>query len=219
VILLDEDIGARPVNSTHAVDIFAFVEAQEVPSLYFETPYYLAPAPGGEKVYAVLRETLQRTQKIGIAHVVIQSKQHLAALTPRGPALVLNTLRWAGDGRPLGGLDFPPEGIVTVDLTDEELEDAAELVESMTTSWDISRYGDALHADLMGALQPAGGACGSTGMLLHAVDSDDEDDIELNDDDLIELLRPGVHRWQVGTRRAARTAHRGAPRHRPRRCV
>jgi len=219
VILLDEDIGARPVNSTHAVDIFAFVEAKEVPFLYFETPYYLAPAPGGEKVYAVLRETLQRTQKIGIAHVVIQSKQHLAALTPRGPALVLNTLRWAGDGRPLGGLDFPPEGIVTVDLTDEELEDAAELVESMTTSWDIRRYGDALHADLMGALQPAGGACGSTGMLLHAVDSDDEDDIELNDDDLIELLRPGVHRWQGGTRRASRTAHRGAPRHRLRRCV
>lgn len=205
--LLDEDIGIGHVKSTHAVDIFAFVEAKEVPFLYFETPYYLAPAPGGEKVYAVLRETLHRTKKIGIAHVVIQSKQHLAVLTPRGPALVLNTLRWAGDVRALGGLDFPPEDIETVDVTEEELENAAELVESMTTTWDISRYTDAVDADVLRAMQSSGTSQGSTGMLLAAVENDDDDDdLELTDDDLIGILRPSMHTPLGGARRG-RSAH------------
>jgi len=79
---------------TQAVDILAFVEAQEIPAHYFETPYYLAPAPGGEQDYALLRETLRRTRKVGIAYVVIQARQHLAALVPQGQSLVLNTLRW-----------------------------------------------------------------------------------------------------------------------------
>lgn len=79
---------------THAVDILAFVGEQEIPSHYFDTPYYLAPAPGGEKDYALLRETLRRTRKIGIAYIVIQARQHLAALVPHGQSLVLNTLRW-----------------------------------------------------------------------------------------------------------------------------
>jgi hypothetical protein len=84
---------------TQAVDILAFVEAQEIPSHYFETPYYLAPAPGGEQEYALLRETLRRTGKVGIAYVVIQARQHLAALIPHGQSLVLNTLRWNSEAR------------------------------------------------------------------------------------------------------------------------
>lgn len=84
-----------PARPTHAVDILAFVEAQEIPSDYYETPYTLAPAPGGEKVYALLRETLRHSGKIGIAYVVIQSRQHLAAVIPQGQSLVLNTLRWS----------------------------------------------------------------------------------------------------------------------------
>lgn len=82
---------------THAVDILAFVGAQEIPSDYFETPYYLQPAPGGEKAYALLRETLRESRKIGIAYVVIRARQHLAALVPEGQSLVLNTLRWASE--------------------------------------------------------------------------------------------------------------------------
>jgi hypothetical protein len=84
-------------ESTHAVDIFAFVEAQQIPCLNLENSYYLVPAPGGEKVYALLRETLNRTRKIGIAYVVIQARQQMAALVPRGRCLMLSPLRWAGE--------------------------------------------------------------------------------------------------------------------------
>lgn len=93
---------AMPVaaQATQAVDILAFVEAREISPHYFETPYYLAPAPGMERDYALLRDTLRLTSKVGIAYVVIQAKQHLAALIPHGQSLVLNTLRWSAlDGR------------------------------------------------------------------------------------------------------------------------
>lgn len=93
--LPDKELLHTPARSTHAVDILAFVEAQEIPADYFDTPYHLAPAPGGEKVYALLRETLRHSGKIGIAYVVIQSRQHLAAVIPQGQTLVLNTLRWS----------------------------------------------------------------------------------------------------------------------------
>lgn len=93
----ENEVTSTDAGSTHAVDILAFVGAQEIPAFYFETPYYLAPAPGGERLYAFLRETLRSTRKIGIACVMIQARQHLAVLVPEGQSLVLNTLRWRHD--------------------------------------------------------------------------------------------------------------------------
>jgi DNA end-binding protein Ku len=107
VIWSDEEVGTG--KSTHAVDILAFVEAQEIPAHYFETPYQLVPAPGGERLYTLLRETLQHTHKIGIAYVVIQAHQHLAALVPQGQALVLNTLRCANQADALSVLRAPKQ--------------------------------------------------------------------------------------------------------------
>ena len=112
VNLPDKEPHHSPAASTHAVDILAFVEAQEIPPDYFETPYHLAPAPGGEKLYALLRETLRHSGKIGIAYVVIQSRQHLAAVIPQGQSLVLNTLRWSherAEARDFDNVDTPDE--------------------------------------------------------------------------------------------------------------
>jgi len=109
--LPDKDLQQPHARPTHAVDILAFVEAQEIPPVYFETPYYLAPAPGGEKVYALLRETLRHSGKIGIAYVVIQARQHLAAVVPEGQSLVLNTLRWSNEHGPFGDADMAEEDI------------------------------------------------------------------------------------------------------------
>lgn len=86
---------------THAFDILAFVEAQEIPPDYFDTDsYQLTPAPGGEQDYEQLREELRRAKKVGIACVEIHARQHLAVLSPQGKSLVLNTLRWASEGWP-----------------------------------------------------------------------------------------------------------------------
>lgn len=93
--LLQADAGLE--RATHAVDIVAFVEANELAHHHVETPYRLVPAPGGEHLYSLLRDTLARTGRIAIAYVEIQAHQHLAALVPQGAVLMLNTLRWISE--------------------------------------------------------------------------------------------------------------------------
>ncbi len=149
VVLSDEEIKAANVKSTQSVDILAFVDAADIPFTYLETPYYLAPSPRGEKVYALLRETLKRTKKVGIATVVIQTKQHLAALIPSGPALILNTLRWAAEVRPFDDLSLPQENLKAAGVTAKELAMAEQLVADMTQKWDPSRYKDTFRNDIM----------------------------------------------------------------------
>jgi len=112
VNLPDKELHQAHPGATHAVDILAFVEAQEIPPDYFETPYHLAPAPGGERIYALLRETLRHSGKIGIAYVVIRSRQHLAAVVPQGQSLVLNTLRWSHERGAGGECDMPEEEVL-----------------------------------------------------------------------------------------------------------
>ena len=149
VVLSDEEIKAANVKSAQSVDILAFVDAADIPFSYLETPYYLAPSQRGEKVYALLRETLKRTKKVGIATVVIQTKQHLAALIPSGPALILNTLRWAAEVRPFDDLSLPQENLKAAGVTAKELAMAEQLVADMTEKWDPARYKDTFRDDIM----------------------------------------------------------------------
>lgn len=84
-------------DAMHSMDILGFVDAQRIPAVYFSTPYRLSPAPGGEQLYALLCEELQRRGKIGIAHVELHARQQLAALVPQGGSLMLTVLHWAND--------------------------------------------------------------------------------------------------------------------------
>ncbi|WP_161603770.1 Ku protein [Noviherbaspirillum massiliense] len=140
MILSEENRNPADAGLTHAVDIFAFVDAREVPFLAFETPYYLSPAPGGEKLYALLRETLSRTRKIGLAYVEIQARQRLAAVAPCGPALVLTTLASGYKAGLAGRLERISDELQAADVTEDELSQAAQLVERMTKKWDASEF-------------------------------------------------------------------------------
>ena len=103
VVLSDEDFRRANVKATQTIDIRAFVAAEDVPVEYYDTPYYLAPGPRGEKVYALLRETLRASGRIAIAEVVIRTTPHLAAVFVNGKALMLDTLRYRDEqGRELG---------------------------------------------------------------------------------------------------------------------
>lgn len=149
VILSDEEIKAANVKSTHTIDIVGFTEAEDVNFLFFETPYYLAPTKGGEKVYALLREALLRSKKIGIALVVLHNKQHLAALIATPRAIVLNTLRWATEVRGIEELDLPEEGLKSVAIKPKELQMATQLIDSMTEDWAPQQYKDSFRDDIM----------------------------------------------------------------------
>ncbi|MES2972253.1 MAG: Ku protein [Pseudomonadota bacterium] len=149
VVLTDEQIAAAYPRSTQTIEIEAFIRNDELPFLYLERPYYVAPINKGAKVYALLRETLLKTKQIGIARVVIQTKQHLAALVPAGPVLVLNLLRWGADIKSLEGLSLPPEGIKASKLSDKEMKMAEQLVDDMSTTWNPDDFRDVFKEEVM----------------------------------------------------------------------
>ena len=149
VVLSDDEIKATNVKSTHTIDIVAFTDAADVNFLFFETPYYLAPAKGGEKVYALLREALLQSKRIGVALVVLHNKQHLAALIATPRAIVLNTLRWATEVRGIDELDLPEDGLKAAEVKPKEVTMATQLIESMTEEWDPVQYRDTFRDDIM----------------------------------------------------------------------
>ncbi len=149
VVLSDDEIRSANVKSTQTVDIATFVDAGEIDVTYFDTPYFLAPLPRGEKVYALLREALKREQKVGIAYVVIQTKQHLAALIPGDRVLMLNTLRWATEVRSTKELDLPDGGLKASGIRETELKMATELIKKMSGDWVPSQYRDSFRDDIL----------------------------------------------------------------------
>ncbi len=141
VVLSDEQIKAAYPKSTQTIEIESFVKAAEIDFVLLEKPYYLEPSgKGGDKVYALLRESMREAGVIGIARVVIQTKEHLAALIPSGPALILNTLRWASEIRPVSELKLPPDGKSAATLKPGELKMAARLISDMTSKWKPADY-------------------------------------------------------------------------------
>ncbi|MCF7202536.1 Ku protein [Pseudomonas oligotrophica] len=148
VVISDEEIKAAHPKATQTVDIVAFVDARDISFLYIDTPYYLTPDRRGEKVYALLRETLIQTGKVGIANVVLRNKQHLAVVMPLGKALVMNTLRWAEEVRGVEYLELKDEALEP-DLAERELDMAKRLVEDMTEKWKPEQYKDTFQDQIM----------------------------------------------------------------------
>ena len=142
VVLSDEDLKRANVEATGTIDIQAFVDAADVPLTYYEQPYYLAPSKGGAKVYALLRETLRKAGKIGIATVVIRTKQHLCALVCIDDKIVLNTLRYEAEIRDAEELKLPPATAKAAGISDKELQMALSLVEGMSEEWKPEQYRD-----------------------------------------------------------------------------
>jgi len=145
VVLSDEDLQRASPEKTQTIDILDFVDAEEIGPTFFDKPYYLAPDKKGAKSYALLRETLRRTSKVGIAKVVIRTKQYLAAVLVEEQAIVLNILRFAHELRDPKELDLPSgkEGV-----SERELDMAERLVEGMVSDWDPEKYRDDYYKDL-----------------------------------------------------------------------
>ncbi len=140
VVLTPEEIAAAYPKITQTIEIETFLDADEIPFVYLERPYYTAPLKRGEKVYALLREALRQSNKVGVAKVVIQSKQHLAVLIPCGRALVLNLLRWGGEIRSFEQLNLPPLDAKAAGIKPAEMDMALQLIEDMTQAWDADSF-------------------------------------------------------------------------------
>jgi DNA end-binding protein Ku len=138
VILSDEDFEAIPVESSRAIDIQQFVELEEIDPMQYKKSYYLVPEETGAKAYALLREALNRSGKVGIAKVSFRDKEHLAALRFRDEAFVLETMYWPDEIREadFGGVD------VSAKARPNELEMAQTLIDNLTADWDPTEFKD-----------------------------------------------------------------------------
>jgi DNA end-binding protein Ku len=205
VVLVDEDFKRANVEATQTVDIVAFVDAEEVAPIYFETPYYLAPDKRGEKGYALLRETLKTTNKIGIASVVIRTRQYLAALIPSGDVIVLNTLRYQNELKSAKDLEVPSSNSKASGVSPREIEMAKKLVEEMTDQWKPERYRDTYHDDLMKLINKRIKA-GKTEVITEAGDGDEEKPARGEVIDLMALLKRSVQAKGQSSSRSKRSS-------------
>src|SRR5947209_13826077 len=136
IVMTKEDFQAAAVEKTRTVDIIDFVKADEIDDRYFETPYYLVPAKGGERAYALLREAIRKSERVGIAKFILRDSQHLAAVEVIERALVLSIMRFADELVDVSQFDLP----AAKDVRAPELEMAKALVNSLAAEWDPSKY-------------------------------------------------------------------------------
>jgi DNA end-binding protein Ku len=149
VALTDEDFERANIEATQTIDITEFVPAGQISPIYYDKPYYLTPQKNGRRAYALLREVMTRTGKVGIAKVVIRTRQHLAAVIVEGPVLVCNLLRFAHELRDPKQLDIPELDTKRMAISEREIKMAAQLVEAMTGEWNPQNYRDEYREDLL----------------------------------------------------------------------
>ncbi len=149
VVLKDEDFQRVDLEATQTVDIQDFVDQEEIDPIFFYKPYYLEPQKGGDKAYVLLRETLQKTGKVGIAKVVIKTRQYLAGVKAKDSVLVLELMHFAEELADADKLHIPKK----LEAGKRELDMAKALVDSMSSKWDPKKYRDDYREALMEVIE------------------------------------------------------------------
>lgn len=138
VVLKDEDFKRADVEATQTVEIVAFVNQKEVNPVFFHKPYFMEPQKGGDRAYVLLRDALMESGKIGIAKVVIKTRQHLAAVKPQEHGLMLEMMHFASELRDLEEFKQPKEARIGK----KEMDMAKALIESLSEKWNPDAYKD-----------------------------------------------------------------------------
>jgi len=144
IVLTDEDFEKASPEKSKTIDIQEFVDISTIDSVYFDTPYYVQPAKGGEKAYVLLRDALKKSKKAGIATFVLRSKENLALLRFNGNILIIQKMRYADEIRDTKLIDVPK-------LTSKpaELKMAVSLINQLSDKFDITKYKDSYTNELM----------------------------------------------------------------------
>ncbi len=150
VVLNEKDFQRVDLEATQTVDIQDFVDVEDIDPMYFYKPYYLEPQKGGDKAYVLLRETLEKTGKVGIAKVIIKTRQYLAGVKPHKHALVLELMHFAEELADGEKLNVPKK---TSEPGKREMDMAKALVESMSSEWDPKKYKDDYRDALMEVIE------------------------------------------------------------------
>ncbi|KRA35575.1 DNA-binding protein [Rhodanobacter sp. Root627] len=153
VVLEPDDIKSASSEGREAVEVKTFVDAGSIGPEYFEKPYILVPGKKAEKGYVLLRETLKRTGKIGIARVVIRTREYLSAVMPRDNGLLLMLLRYPQELVDASDYKIPEGDVSDYRITSKEMEMAEQLIDSMSDEWTPGDYRDEFRERLRAVIE------------------------------------------------------------------
>jgi DNA end-binding protein Ku len=140
VIVDDKDFDSAAPEMSRVLELTDFVPAESIDPRYFDSPYFLVPQKGGEKAYALLRDALAETSKVGIGTFALRQKQHLAAVKPLGEALVLELMRFENELVDPDSMNFPSTASAKVRPQEQAM--AVQLIENLADAFDPSKYKD-----------------------------------------------------------------------------
>jgi len=201
IVLKDEDFQRVDLEATQTVDIQDFVDLNEIDPVFFYKPYYLEPQKGGDKAYALLRDSLQESKKVGIAKVVIKTRQYLAGVKPEDGALVLELMHVAEELADTSKLHLPKK----LEIGKREMNMATQLIDSMSSKWSPEKYRDEYREALMEVIEEKVEAGGK-----EIEEKPKKAPRPTNVIDLVEVLQKSLE--QSGPGKKTSTAKR-APRH------
>src|SRR5215470_12770968 len=147
--ITDEDLDKADVELTKTIQIVEFVHEEEIDPVFFDKPYYLEPQKGGDRAYALMRDALAQSKKVGIAKVVLKSREHLAAVKAVGNMLTLQTMRFSHEIVDAGSLNLPAKA----EITKKEMDLANTLIDSMSDKFDPNRYKDDYYEKVLEVIQ------------------------------------------------------------------
>jgi DNA end-binding protein Ku len=212
VVIDEEDIRKAAPEATESVEIEAFVERAEIDPMYFEKPYYLVPGKKAEKGYVLLREVLAKTGKVGIARVVIRTRQYLAALSPRGDALMVDLMRFPQEIVKPDEFTLPKGNSKSYRVTPQEVAMATQLIESMSRKWNPDDYKDEFRAQLRKIIDEQVAKQSGKKVRAHKTEDTAPAEATTNVVDFMELLKKSLEKGgKQGGRTAARKTARKAP--------
>jgi DNA end-binding protein Ku len=208
VIMTKQDFAAANPKATQTIDIEDFVDLTDIDPLMIERPYYLVPQKGGEKGYFLLRDALEKTEKVAVGKIVIRTKQHLCSVMARGDYLICMLLRFAHEVLEINEVDYL-EDVKKVHYSPKELKMAEQLISGMSSKWEPEKYKDTYYDDLMKRIKAKIKAGAS-----HTIEEPEEEIPEIQPSkvvDLLPLLRKSLEEKGNGhshhTRKKAKGRH------------
>jgi DNA end-binding protein Ku len=204
VVLTDEDLRRANVEATQTIEILEFVPREEIDPEYFETPYFVEPQRGASKSYALLRESMERSGKVGIARVVLRTRQRIAALMVRDKILMLDLLRYAHELKRADVVEAPPKTGKGAGISDREVKMAEQLIEGMTGHWNPAAFKDEYRDDVLAMVRKKVKS-GQTHTIVEAEPSEKEPKrARTQVMDLLPLLKESLEAHGRGKPRAAK---------------
>ncbi|HYR51362.1 MAG TPA: Ku protein [Candidatus Dormibacteraeota bacterium] len=209
VVLTDEEIQAANVERSQSIEIVQFVRKDEIDPVYYEIPYFVEPLKRGSKSYALLRAALEKSGRVGIARVVLRTRQRLAALLVRGQVLVLDLLRYPHELRSMEQLEVPTKSAKGAGVTGAEVRMAQQLIDGMTGKFDPAKFKDEYRDDVMALIRRKIKG-GQTHTILEPETTREKRPARSEVMDLMPLLKRSLAEKAGGTRRPAQKRVRAA---------